>query len=652
MKCIWVLLIVLSFQLGSECRKKKLPPWHIRMAQRQGPNTCAVEEVPDIGKQYWTECKYWMHRNICGRKTIIRYECCEGFERVQGENGCTGVKPLKDILQTAEDLGATIFVQYIKEAGLDSQLRQSGAITLFAPTNSAFETITREQRDMLAKSFNNPKSPILLYHLVNKRIHSKDFHSDLLVDSRHPGHQIRLNKYSSGMMTANCVPVMRKDQEANNGYVHLIENVLTPQSPKNVYQSLSNDGRFEELSRMLSDTKISDQLQQNNGFYTIFAPSDEEFTNVPRSKRQQIRNDIAGQTVLSQNHIIPHTICMSAITDEHKMTTLNGNKLTLMCNQTGLYIDGNRLVGESITGSNGVVHLIGSIIAHDRVKTVWELANQYGLEYFAHLARRSGLESQLEGYGDITLFAFTDDAFKDLDRYYQEDLIQNMQAARDLLRFHVAPGRLLRNQITDDQRVQTLDGQNSLRMRIYRKGCGVENSMMLKTDIEGLNGVIHIIDRVLSPPNGNVLDMLQRDGNFSIISEAIQKVQNVDPTILNMTRLNGGSMTFFAPSDEAFSKLGDERLREVMGNTTYLTKVVKNHIVENMISTGSFKSQLHYKVQTEENMIEVQKHSHKIKIGRGVVMRPDIVTKDGIVHTVDTVLLPEEERTMSRHHFG
>lgn len=639
----FLLLVGLMLWIGVDGRRRKvLPPWHIRMAQEQGANACAVEEVPELRKQYWTECKYWMHRKICGKNTIIRYECCEGYERIPGEKGCTRVKRLKDVIETAEDLGATIFIQHIKEAGLESQLRKTGALTLFVPTNAAFETITQEQRNLLAKSYNNPNSPILLYHVVNKRVHSKDFHSDSLVDTAHPEHKLKLNKYSSGIMTANCIPVIRKDQEASNGVVHLIENVLSPQNPRNMIDSLAEDGRFEQLTRMLRESGIANQLQDNDHHFTIFAPSDEEFTNIPRARRTQLANDINARIALSQNHILPHTVCLPAIVDEHRMTNLNGDKLKLHCNETGLYVENSRITGEQITSSNGVVHLISSMIVPNRAKSVWELALNYNLEMFSHFARRTGLEAQLETYGDITVFGFTDEAFKELDQVEQEGYVQDMQETRELLRYHIAPGKYLKDSITDYQNIQTLDGRNALRMRIYRKGCGVETAMMVKTDIEGLNGVLHIIDRVLKPPKDNILDVLQNDGNYTILSEAIQKVSKRNPEFLNTTRFSHGAVTFLAPSDEAFKKLGEAKLRNIMRDTSVLTKILNNHILENMYSSNSFRSQLHYSVQTKQSSLDVQKKSHQLQIGDAHVVQPDIVTKEGIVYTVDAVLIPEE----------
>lgn len=73
---------------------------NIKIAQEQGPNTCVIEEVPGTKHKIWTECKYWADRDICGRKAVVRYDCCEGFTRVEGVGpvggGPGGVGPVGD----------------------------------------------------------------------------------------------------------------------------------------------------------------------------------------------------------------------------------------------------------------------------------------------------------------------------------------------------------------------------------------------------------------------------------------------------------------------------------------------------------------------------------------------------------------------------
>lgn len=60
----------------------------------------------------------------------------------------------------------------------------------------------------------------------------------------------------------------------------------------------------------------------------------------------------------------------------------------------------------------------------------------------------------------------------------------------------------------------SLDEENPLRLSVYRKAVGVECSVVEKADMEGQNGVIHIVNRVMIPANISAGDLLRREGNF------------------------------------------------------------------------------------------------------------------------------------------
>jgi hypothetical protein len=132
---------------------------------------------------------------------VIRYECCEGYTQRQGEEGCTGVKPLKDILETARDLGAGRFVTYLEESGLAEQLREEGTFTFFAPLDSGFEGYYGNSVSMKIQSFMNSNryNPVLNYHLSPRKMPSKDFSGNTELNSMHQNQTLRISKYSTGV---------------------------------------------------------------------------------------------------------------------------------------------------------------------------------------------------------------------------------------------------------------------------------------------------------------------------------------------------------------------------------------------------------------------------------------------------------------------
>lgn len=73
-------------------------------------------------------------------------------------------------------------------------------------------------------------------------------------------------------------------------------------------------------------------------------------------------------------------------------------------------------------------------------------------------------------------------------------------------------------------------------------------------------------------------------------------------------------------------------------------QLVKNHLVDNMVPSCGFNAKLHYSIQTKQNVVEIQKKQHHMEVGGAHVLKSDMVTRDGIVHFLDGVILPEETK--------
>nr|CAD7597941.1 unnamed protein product [Timema genevievae] len=627
------------------------------------PNVCVVEEVPGTSHKIWTECKYWRNRDICGQKAVIRYECCEGFHMVPGEQGCTGVKPLKNVLETARDLGAYKFVQYIEQSGLDTELAKRGVHTLFAPLDSAFEELPREQKARLENYRGNPDNPILLYHLVGRKLTSQSFKADLLVESRYEGHKLRINKYSNGMETVNCVTIARKDQEASNGIVHIVDSLLDPAFT--VQRDLteivaqvgsigehgrlvilgSTDGRFSELAKAMEKTEFVNKMRNNRQPCTFLAPSDEAFQKIPQSRLDKIMANKEAKEALLENHVIQHPMCLPAVLGEHKVRTMGEDKMVFDCDKRGVTLEGKRLRADFTMGENGVIYMVDDVLVPDRAKSILQLAEQEKLYTFMQLVRTSGLDDALENFGEYTIFAPSEAAMHSLAPETLRTLRKNKDLARQFVLYHSTQGRHNTDTITIclctcDQVVMSLDEQNPLRLQVYRKSIGVEDAMIEKPDIDGMNGCIHVINKALSPVNTSAGDILRQDGNFSIFLTAMEKVMEKNPQTLELQK-PGSSYTFFVPTDQAFNKLGSARLHRIMGDSTYLTKTIKNHLVEDMFASEGFRSDLFYDVQTRQNIVDVVKKNGKLKVNDATMTRCDLLNTNGVIHVINKVLLPD-----------
>ncbi|MGP1910618.1 fasciclin domain-containing protein [Metabacillus sp. JX24] len=111
---------------------------------------------------------------------------------------------------------------------------------------------------------------------------------------------------------------------------------------------------------------------------------------------------------------------------------------------------------------------------------------------------KAGLVSTLKEAGPYTVFAPTDQAFEKLlkDLNITAEELLNREDLKDILLYHVLSGKVLSSDLKDGMKAKTLAGKE---VTITLDPVKVNNSTVVKPDIEASNGVIHVIDTVLIP---------------------------------------------------------------------------------------------------------------------------------------------------------
>ncbi len=109
------------------------------------------------------------------------------------------------------------------------------------------------------------------------------------------------------------------------------------------------------------------------------------------------------------------------------------------------------------------------------------------------------LEETLSGEGPFTVFAPTDAAFDALPQGALDELLDDKDALTDVLLYHVADGELMAADVVEMDSIETLQG-GELTVNVTDDTVTVNDATIIETDIETSNGVIHVIDAVLIPP--------------------------------------------------------------------------------------------------------------------------------------------------------
>ena len=112
----------------------------------------------------------------------------------------------------------------------------------------------------------------------------------------------------------------------------------------------------------------------------------------------------------------------------------------------------------------------------------------------------AGLVETLKGEGPFTVFAPTDDAFAALPEGTVEGLLEDPEALAAILTYHVVPGKVMSTDLSNEMMATTVNGADVTIMT--EGGVMVNEANVVTADIEASNGVIHVIDAVILPPEG------------------------------------------------------------------------------------------------------------------------------------------------------
>jgi uncharacterized surface protein with fasciclin (FAS1) repeats len=114
--------------------------------------------------------------------------------------------------------------------------------------------------------------------------------------------------------------------------------------------------------------------------------------------------------------------------------------------------------------------------------------------------KAADLVGTLKGEGPYTVFAPTDDAFAKLPAGTVEGLLEDVPTLKNILLYHVVPGKVMAEQVVEMDKATTALGKDVM-IEVMDGKVMVNDANVVITDIEASNGVIHVIDTVIMPPD-------------------------------------------------------------------------------------------------------------------------------------------------------
>jgi uncharacterized surface protein with fasciclin (FAS1) repeats len=558
----------------------------------------------------------------------------------------------------------TTLVAALQATGLDATLADTGSkFTVFAPTDDAFALLGQDTIDGLLAD-TDTLSDILTYHVISAEVNAAAAiaaagNKQTMVN----GDEVGLS-LSGDDLLINTATVITTDIQTDNGIIHVIDAVLLPpadmtEPTANIVDTAVANGSFTTLVAALQATGLDAVLADESATFTVFAPTDDAFALIG----EETINVLLDNTDVLSSILLQHVVTDAAV-DSVTAYSLNGamvetasmSTISLMINTTTdmLTFGGANIIIKDIYTTNGIIHVIDAVVVGDvevpaPAMSIVDVAVANGnFNTLAAALQSTGLDTVLADLDtDYTVFAPTDDAFAKLPEGTLDSLTSDQLS--DILLYHVLPNTVLADgaitvaQSMDNMVTTANDDKVSLSFvdsTLYVNGAEVSTA-----DVMATNGVIHIVDTVILPPSSvdastqTIVEVAVADpDNFSTLVDALMAA-NLVTTLAD----ENATFTVFAPTNAAFDKIDSAALSALLADSAALSNVLLTHVVSGSAITAldayAANGQMLTTVSGTDVAVSVDADSGMLMIGDTKVTMTDIITSNGIIHVIDTVIL-------------
>lgn len=435
--------------------------------------------------------------------------------------------------------------------------------------------------------------------------------------------------------------------------------------PQDIVATAAGAGSFETLLAAANAAGLVETLQ-GEGPLTVFAPTDEAFAKLPDGTVENLlkpesRDQLAA---ILTYHVVPGKVMAADAAKLDAADTVNGQSLSLAASNFGLTVNGANVVTADINCSNGVIHVIDSVILpqqpdeaksasvqpQDSKDIVSTAVGAGSFNTLVAAVKAAGLVETLQGDGPFTVFAPTDEAFAKLPAGTVENLLkaENKEQLVAILTYHVVPGKVRAEQAVKLNSSETVNGQ-AISLSTSDAGLSVDNANVVSADIDCSNGVIHVIDAVILPkakeaasaaatePQQDIVATAVATGSFNTLIAAVQAAELVD--VLQQK----GPYTVFAPTDEAFAKLPTDTVEELLKpeNREKLQAILTYHVIPGKVLATDVVSRDDAATVNGKSIRFSVSENDAVKVNEAAIVKTDILCSNGVIHVIDRVLLPE-----------
>ncbi|XP_013102192.2 transforming growth factor-beta-induced protein ig-h3 [Stomoxys calcitrans] len=626
-------------------------------------------------------CTRVVNKNGKKKTLTISRQCCHGYGRPRNAAYATPCEKIdiKDIEATAADMGAKEFVAKAKSSGLADTIKSSKNVTIFLPMDEAFNAYSdtaQSENNLVEMKTDDGMKQLFLRHVVDGEINLEDVGNEQVFKTHAEGQTIRINSYQMPLTlsrepyryTANCVPIVKRDKLSEQGMVHTLSGVI-PAASKNIMDLIRERSDMSIMRTVLENTKLSELLEGDKPV-SIFVPNDSAFDKLEPHLRRALKEGKGCASNILKNHMLDLTFCTVASVagaktiaynllgepmrfnrtkSESAAATATEGKTEVEVEQPVIINGIAKIMEADIMGSNGVMHVIDTIMPTESALPLSSLMQEKNVTLFKRLLEASGMDNTFDDLDNVTVFAPTDKALQttkwpQLLEESPEQLRDNPELA-EFLNYHVIKP-MIKTCDLEVKQLPTING-DKVRINLYSTHALFSNVMnratvncarLIHFDDESCGSVMHQVDKPLTPAKSNLLQVLESNPNYSKFLDLV-RMANLTDLLANAEE----DYTLLVPKNDVFEELEDSLPKE----QSELESLIKTHIVNDVVCCAGIIPTNWPFVRSIESL-----NGHHLRITRdrrpkiqnAGITKCDGIATNGIIHEINDVIVPNSRK--------
>jgi transforming growth factor-beta-induced protein len=405
-------------------------------------------------------------------------------------------------------------------------------------------------------------------------------------------------------------------------------------APKTIVEIAAGSKQFSTLAAAVKAAGLADTLS-GTGPFTVFAPTDAAFAKLPKGTLDALLKDPEKLKAILLYHVVSKNLAAKDVLGTSGADTAAGLPVVFTVRNGQPYINNARITATDIPASNGTIHGIDSVILPPGSDIIDTAAANKDFSTLVAAVKAAGLVDTLKGKGPFTIFAPTDAAFAKLPKGTLDALLKDPEKLKAILLYHAVAGTVFSGDVAKTASAATVNGADVV-FSVQNGQAYVDNARIATPNILTTNGVIHVIDRVILPPDKNIVEAAAANPNFSTLVAAVKAAGLVD------TLSGKDAFTILAPTNAAFNKLPKGTVEALLKDPEKLKAILLYHAIKGKAYSGDVA-----KLSSAETLngqpVAITQKNGKILINNAGVTAADIQATNGVIHVIDTVLLPPDK---------